>query len=985
MPDRSFPRETEEGRMSRWVLGLACLLSGYVAVLAQTTGEIAGAATEASGAALPGATVEATSPNLQGTRVVVTGREGTYRFAGVPPGIYRIKVTLAGFGPAEKTAKVSLDATATVSFTLQVAAREEVLVKGELPLVDVTSTTGGTNYVNEVITRLPVARNYADIIRSQPGVSTDQGETQGRSLALTIYGATSVENQWIVDGINTTNVIKGFQGKAINNEFIQEVEVKTGGYQAEYGRALGGVINVITKSGGNEFHGDGFVYYDSFDWKAKQRITAEDSIAAGMRLADYKRTDFGVDLGGYVFKDRLWFFAAYDRIQSPAKVSRYQSSLLVPKTLEFPLDATDSLYSGKLTWNLGAGTGVVATAVSDPTTRSGAGAADPGQGRFTTRVISNPDPGTWDASRRIGGTDFSLRGTQLFGSSALLALQGARHEDQYELIPVGSASVPQVRDRTCDGGTPERPCPKPSTDNFVTGGFGQVFGPTDHNASTRNQFRGDVNLYAGSHEIKLGGDYQGASSRSVTAFSGKQQVTRFNEFGQVYYRHDFFAASPTDLTPVDNPLSPRTKDLGAYIQDSWHPLPGLTVNAGLRWDQEDIRDYRNVSVIKTTAEWQPRLGIVWDPGRDGKTKIYGFAGRFYYALPTDLSVRSYGAQTNVNTFNFDPTSLTQDPGVFDHGKQIISGGASSEVVDAGLKGIYQDEYTIGIERLLDPTFFIALKGTYRTLGRAIEDRCDLGTEDGNYCGIMNPGSSGKIARGDIPGCNGLDTDFVECSDTILPAPQARRLYRGIEILTRKTLSEKLWIQASYLYSSVRGNYDGEVSSIEAGQTDPGINADFDYAAYFHNSYGRLYQDRPHNVRLDGYYATPWKLWVGLQAYLQSGAPLSRIGYFSFGFSDVQLVPKGYEGRLPTAWEANLTLGYPLSLGPVTVTAQLYVFNLFNNQIRTSQDMRWSATNPPANYPKSLFDPNQEQNNPEYGKATGRQEPRFLRGSLKISF
>ncbi len=183
---------------------------------------------------------------------------------------------------------------------------------------------------------------------------------------------------------------------------------------------------------------------------------------------------------------------------------------------------------------------------------------------------------------------------------------------------------------------------------------------------------------------------------------------------------------------------------------------------------------------------------------------------------------------------------------------------------------------------------------------------------------------------------------------------------------------------------MRGNYDGEVSQIEMGQTSPGINADFDYPAYIHNSYGRLYQDRPHNLRLDGYYSTPWKLWVGIRAYFQSGAPISRIGYFSQGFSDVQLVQKGTDGRLPSTWEASLTLGYPLTIGPLTVTAQLDVFNLFNNQIRTSRDDVWS-TYPPADYPKSLFDPNQEQNNPEYGKATSRQQPRSVRGTIRVSF
>jgi len=920
--------------------------------------------------------------------MAVTGPEGAYRFPGLPPGLYRIRATLERFGPGEKTATVSLDSTATVNFTLQVAAREEILVSGEIPLVDVTSTTTGTNYVNKVIVRLPVARNYADIVRANPGVNTDQGETQGRSLALTIYGASSVENQWIVDGTNTTNVIKGMQGKAINNEFIQEVEVKTGAYQAEYGRALGGIINVITKSGGNEFHGDGFLYYDSFDWRARQQITDQDSITNVMQVADYKRTDFGADFGGFFLKDRLWFFGAYDRVQTPAKVSRYISSVLVPNTLKFPLDSTDSLYSGKLTWNAAVGTTFVATVFADPTTNSGAGAADPRQGKFATRVISNPDPGTWSADRHIGGTDYSLRASQLFGSTSLFSLQASRHEDSYELKPVEDAAVPQLSDRTCTGGTPEEPCEIPNSDNFVTGGFGAVSGARNRNTSTRDQLRGDMNLYLGSHELKLGGDYQDARSHAANSFSGGQRVTRYNERGQTYYRHDFFAASPTDLTAVDNVVNPRTIDAGAYAQDSWRALPGLTVNAGLRWDQEDIRDYRNVSVIKTKAEWQPRLGVVWDPERDGKMKLYAFAGRFYYALPTDLSVLVYGARTFAQTYNFDPVSLVQDPGVLGHEKPLVQGSSTSEPVDGGLKGIYQDEYTLGVERLLDRTFSVALKGTYRRLGRAIEDRCDLDytrPETGfNACAIVNPGSNGRFARGDFPGCNGLDGDASQCFETSPATPRATRIYRGIEIVGRKSFSEKFWLQASYLYSSVRGNYDGEVSQIYAGQTDPGINADFDYPAFSHNSSGRLYQDRPHSARFDGYYATPWKLWVGLQAYLQSGPPQSRIGYFNAWYPAIQLVPKGYDGRLPTAWEANLTLGYPLSLGPVTVTVQVYVFNLFNNQIRTSQDMVWS-TQQPADYPASRFDSNQEQNNPEYGKATSRQEPRWVRGAIRISF
>src|SRR6266851_25375 len=263
----------------------ALLFSG--ATIAQTTGRIEGTVREESTSALPGVTVEATSPKLQGMRTVVTDWAGRYRFPELPPGPYRVRAILSSFLPEEKSITVSLDETKILDLTLKLALAESVIVPAEAPLVDVASTTSGTSYVSEVVAKLPVARNYADIVRANPGVNADKGETQGRSLALTIYGATSAENQWIVDGINTNNVVKGFQGKAINSEFVEEVEVKTGGYQAEYGRALGGIINVITKSGGNVFHGDAFAYYDSEATRARQSATSVPS--ASMKITPDRR------------------------------------------------------------------------------------------------------------------------------------------------------------------------------------------------------------------------------------------------------------------------------------------------------------------------------------------------------------------------------------------------------------------------------------------------------------------------------------------------------------------------------------------------------------------------------------------------------------------------------------------------------------------------------------------------------------------------
>jgi hypothetical protein len=965
-------------------LASSLLLFMCAAASGQTTGSIEGRVTDSSGTPLPGVTVEARSSSLQGTRTVVTGRDGSYRMPALPPGTYRIEARLDGLRAVHKSTVVSLDGTATGDLALPLATQEEIVVSGDAPLLDTTSATSGTNYTSRLIARLPVQRNYADIVRATPGAAGDRAEVQGIAVALSISGATSVENQWLIDGINTTNVLKGFQGKALNSEFIEEIEVKTAGYQAEYGRALGGIVNVITKSGGNALRGDAFLYCDSENLRARQIVTNND-LPSGMRLTPARRSDFGADLGGFLLKDRLWFFFAYDRVEIPGTASRYFSSRDVPSSTLFPRDQTDNLYSGKLTWNIANTATLVATAFADPSRITGAARVGTAFG-----TISSPDPGTWESRRELGGTDFGLRGSQLFRSAAVLTLQASRHRDRFELFPSGAGDAVRYDDFTCEGGTPTTPCQIPAEANSSSGGLGAIGGPRQRNSSRRDQLRADLGLYLGNHELRLGGDYQDGRSTVIGSNTGGQYLARYNERGTVYYKHEFFSASAVDQIPIARVSLPRTIDSSLYAQDSWRAAPGLTINAGLRYDQEEPRDSNGARVFKTTDGWQPRLGVIWDPGRSGRTKAYASAGRFSYALPTRLGtfvVPSF----DVMTYNFDPVDTAQRADVPGHSKATITPLGGSQV-DRDIKGSFQDELTVGFETLLDPTFSLGLKGIYRRLGRAVEDRCDLDftspENDFSQCAIVNPGSDGRYARGDFLGCNGLDGDSYQCQRGVAATTDARRLYRAVELSGRKSVGERLWLQASYVYSSLRGNYDGGVNE-STGETNPGVSlSDFGFPPFWeHNAYGTLVLDRPHSFRMDVSYTAPFRMFVGLQAFVQSGAPRNKLGYFNasaiFG-SPIQLVPRGAAGRLPTLWEANLTVGYPISLGPMTATLQAYVFNLFNNQIEIQRDDNYT-THPPAGYPATLYDPNVPSNNPNYDKIVARQDPRLFRAAVRVSF
>ena len=927
-----------------------------------------------------------------------------------------------------------------MNLSLQLSTTAEITVTGEAPMVDVASTTQGSNYSAKVIEKLPVGRNYADVVFTQPGVQADFGETQGRSLAISIYGSTSSENLFLIDGVNTTNVIKGFQGKDINSEFIQEVEVKTGGYQAEYGRNTGGVVNVITKSGGNEFHGGVFGYYNDTGMRADvdvvqtpdftQQGDADQIPGVGPNsfLEKDVRQEWGADLGGFVMKDKIWFFGAYDRVQ----VNQNTQPIDGPRAYEnFPIGFTQNKYSGKLTFNLFQGTSIIGSVFSDSQTQLGAIA-----------VPNGLNPFSYNGRRDTGGPDYAARLNQLFGSFGIFTFQYSQHADRYNTKPQG-LDVPAIRDYTED----------PNGVNFTAlGGFGNVFGPTVNNSSKREQYAASFTAYVGNHEIKVGGDYSNDNTFGSTFFTGAQRVrirpclqdeganqcdlgaapTYTNASGetlQVFYQHDLLANGTTDNYEIidASPFNTPTKRYSGFIQDQWRIIPTLTMNLGVRYDAENFYGFSpdptigEFKAFDLTNQWAPRVGLVWDWAGDGTSKLYASAGRFYFALPTDLNVRVFTANSAVQTYNYESNSIVQ-AGNAPRAQNFQGGSASGEPVDGWTEGVkngtpltkasYQDELSVGVEKALDPTLSIGLKGTYRTLGRTVEDRCDL---DGNVapstCALFNPGGNGQAASGEFPTCNGsgnpTDPTAGDCSATGVPVGNAKRIFRGIEMVARKQFTNQLWAQASFLYSSLKGNYSGAIREA-SGQTDPGINADYDYYQFTFNDYGNLELDRPVQARIDAVYNAPFGLSMGAGFYVRSGLPVSRYGWFNDFYPNLlYLDTRGTNTRIitgdrtPTDYDLNLSLAYNATVGPVTITPQLYLFNVINKQIATSYDTQWNLNGSFVTDTTSPFfgqaglEPGVGTcpavavapctDNPDYGKITTRNNPRLFRAAIKVTF
>jgi outer membrane receptor protein involved in Fe transport len=1012
---------------NRWfMLALALVAMMFAAVAgAQTTGDIDGTVMDPEGKALPGVTVEAKSSSLLGTRTTVTDESGRFRLPALSPGTYTVTASLSGFATAQRdTVKVSLGGTATISLTMKLSTTEQVVVTGEVPVVDTTTATAGLSVRQEVIQKLPLGRNYSSVIQLNPGVQTDTAETQGRAQAFTIYGATSVENQYLVDGVNTTNVIKGFQGKSLTQEFIEEVQVKTSGYEAEYGRAMGGVINVVTKSGGNEFKGDVFGYFDRKSWTSESKAYFEENDngpdgapVLGDEEGDsryvidntqFDRDDYGADLGGFFMKDRIWFFAAYNRVdternQVPLEGTGYRNA-----GVNQPIDSKLDVYSGKLTFRIGDETSLVLTAFGDPEKRHGPVAA------IATGVNEVVKLGT----REIGGLDYAANLSQLFGARALVNLRYAQHKDRYQLTP--DFNDIQELDYINASGTNN------STPVATRYGFGSVNGPVNNNESTRKAYKLDGTVYFGDHELKGGVDWEKNKTETISYFTGGQRRRKYSciqsngsnrctDAGAatgttVYYRHDFWTGSTdnpeADFLPGGNEANPKSDRMAWFLQDSWKPMSNLTVNLGLRYDSEDIQDYSGKTVIDLKDEWQPRLGIIFDPANDGSSKIAFSYGRFYYAIPTDMNVRAFGRQIQASTFNYDELSVAQDA----HAplSRQVQGGAFEEPVQDDIKGIYQDEITLGFDKALDPTMSVGIRYTYRNLGRTIEDRCDIDYEDpaANYntCVIFNPGSDHPFATGEgIGGCTGADYADSDPDDSCtgdkvpLPSiPDAKRKYHGLELVAKKQIGTSLFVQASYIYSRLRGNYDGAARVSGGGQTDPGINADYDYAIMVTNSDGKLYLDRPHSFKLDGAWTAPFGLTVGASAHYRSGAPKNRLGYMNSAYgTELFLQERGTAGREKADYDVDATLGYTLeNLGPVRVTFMVNAFNLLNRQTVFYSDSEYNVNGPvnpdaDGNYE---FPTDWEYDNSEFNKAGNssdaspqRTNPRSFRLGVRVSF
>lgn len=912
--------------MQRWLLVLVVMLLVPLSLAGQTStsGSIEGRVSSADNP-LPGVTVELSSPALQGTRVAVSGADGSFRFSLLPPGVYTVSASLEGFAPVRQpNVQVGLGRVASLDVRMSPSQlTEAITVTAEAPIVDTSSAQSGANVTAETIQSLPMARDFYAVAQVAPGTNEDAAGT-------TFHGSTGAENQYVIDGLNTTGVELGTEAKRLNFDFIQEVEVLTGGLPAEYGRITGGVINAITKSGGNEFTGEVFGYGAGGGLQSDD-VTAAERPATTTTVSNISEAfDYGFSSGGYFMKDRLWFYGAYNRVNDTRADVRIQPLNVpgvgvFPAGTEFETDINRDIFAGKLTLRLADSHNLTGTVLGDPTESEGA-----------IFAIAGPES-TYRGTRQTGGTNSVFRYSGIFGSRFVVDALAGQHNEE-DIIGGAGRDIPLLLDQSV-------------TPIIRTGGFGFF----QDQEFSRDVLKLDLSTFLGSHEIKLGADQENLSASNANYYSGGGDlVYRLRARGPdnvantaddiIYYRHrlyinaDTFDRTDPSTWDVQYPLvsEPETDNTSFYVQDSWRVMPNLTLNLGVRLENQVIKGRTGEANIDIDDSWAPRLGVIWDVMNNGRSKLYANFGRFYETIPMDINIRAFGGEVSVFSYNFDPTAGNYLPDPTAPSRTSTLGGHITPV-DPDLKGQYIDEYLLGYEQEVVPNLSVGIKGTYRNLGRVIEDFLIPGT--GDYA-IANPGSG----IGNIVGFY----DYWHTYDlaySAAPAPKAERKYTAVELTARRRFSNNIQFFSSYVWSRLEGNYDG-VFQVSTGQLDPNINSAFDYADFLINTDGLLSNDRTHQLKFYGSYLVPGGplegLSLGLATYYASGRPLTAMGYsFLYQNHEYYLTPRGSLGRGPAEYEADIHVGYPIRMGSIETNLLLDVFNVLDRQAATMVDQRYN--------------------------------------------
>lgn len=684
---------------------------------AATTGRLIGVVTDDQGAALPGVTVTITSPQLQGSRVAITNSSGEYEFPLLPPGRYRAEYVLSGLETkTQQNVSVALDQTNRVDARLSLGSfAEAITVTADSVVIDPTQTTVRTNLKEDHLKYASVgqaSRDYLDVVYQAPGMVEDP--LTGNPLAM---GANAGQNAFVLDGVNSTDPVTHTFGANLVFDSIQEVSVQTLGKDAEYGKAVGALITVVTKSGGNQFSGsfDGRYTSDAFIEEGSKR-KADGQLRFDKETQTFESIQPALTVGGPVVRDRAWFFAAYDKPMT---------KVVNPQIFDFAPGSRD--FDG---WNLFGK--LTVTPLSNHT--------------LTVRYTDND--ATVDHSRnssfyRPEADSFSTQDGRIptisydavLTSKWLGSVQLAQYKGGLSTAPYNGIDTTGVVD-------------------LITLVRSVNYSNYQKRESTRDQFLASTTYYMdrfGTHAFKIGTDIEQNEFSSVNFLTGTPPDASFCRESLGYepgavcgawiqtrngepFRIQVANRNPEEIHKGEN--------RAFYAQDEWRPVSQLTARLGLRYETTTFDPAGDIDVPEFDL-LQPRIGVAYDLFNNSNSVLHAFAGRIMddnaLSLPSFLSP----AGTITTTFQLNAA------GVYAPRSQF--GGPTGNQVDPDLKPTYSDEVTVGFTQRIFTNTSLDVTGVYREASDIFEDTCVDQEVCPYYWLTNNPGGDSSALRNDYRG------------------------------------------------------------------------------------------------------------------------------------------------------------------------------------------------------------------------------------------